>query len=343
MTGVLRYTRTDELEPVSITWYQPNGTLYNFTSGWTFRARIGTGSGFLVEKTTGFTGAATAPNLSINFTTGELDGVPSGTYHLDVQATFTATAQTITRTWVFQVLAGVGTDTLPQSPISLSVLGDLSVGGEIFVGGLPLPELAAADPAEVGLVTAGGVTTLTLLDLVSRLMFPNRSGRYYTNSSDAATTVQTMTQNTLTYFPVPLSAGTVDRVGGEVTTAVASGVLRMGIYNDDDGIPSTLLAEASGTGNASTTGVKDLTISAVIPRNGRYWLAAVIQGAAGIQLRANDRGTILPVPVGTAAPTSTGGFHCLLDTGTISGALPGTATLNVTANANGARLWWRYV
>ncbi len=162
MTEILRYTRGDELEPVAITWYQPDGTLYNFSSGWTFRARIGTGSGFLVEKTTGFTGAATAPNLSLNFTTGELDGVASGTYHIDIQATLTATVQTITRTWLFQVLAGVGTDTLPQSPTSLAVLGDLTVGGDITLGGdlIGFPELASSDPAKVSLSTVGNVTTL---------------------------------------------------------------------------------------------------------------------------------------------------------------------------------------
>jgi len=70
--------------------------------------------------------------------------------------------QTITRTWLFQVLAGVGTDTLPQSPISLSVLGDLTVGGDITLGGdlIGFPELASSDPAKVSLTTVGNVTTL---------------------------------------------------------------------------------------------------------------------------------------------------------------------------------------
>jgi hypothetical protein len=105
---VLRYTKGDELEPVSITWYQPNGTLYNFTSGWTFTARIGTpGTAALVQKTTGFTGAATAPNLSLAWTAGDLAAIASGTYHLDITARLTAGSLDVTRSWLFQILDGV--------------------------------------------------------------------------------------------------------------------------------------------------------------------------------------------------------------------------------------------
>jgi hypothetical protein len=105
---VLRYTKGDELEPIAITWYEPDGTLYDFSTGWTFTARIGNpGSEALVQKTSGFTGTATAPNLTLAWADGDLDGIAGGTYHLDVTARLTTGDLDVTRTWLFQILTGV--------------------------------------------------------------------------------------------------------------------------------------------------------------------------------------------------------------------------------------------
>jgi hypothetical protein len=107
---VLRYTKGDELEPIELTWPQPNGQPYNFTTGWTFIARIGNpavAAVFQKVGPTGFTGAATFPNLIIDWAAGDLDSVPAGSYHLDVKAHLTATNQDITHTWLFQILDGV--------------------------------------------------------------------------------------------------------------------------------------------------------------------------------------------------------------------------------------------
>jgi hypothetical protein len=107
---VLRYTKGDELEGIDITWPQPDGTPYNFSSGWTFIARIGSpNQAAVLQKTgpTGFTGAATFPNLVIAWATNDLAAIPQGSYHLDIKANLTATNQDVTRTWLFQILDGV--------------------------------------------------------------------------------------------------------------------------------------------------------------------------------------------------------------------------------------------
>lgn len=105
---VLRYTSGDELEPIAIIWYEPDGTLYDFTSGWTFTARVGNpGTAALLQKTTGFVGASTAPNLVLSWAAGDLAAIPSGSYHLDITARLTAGSLDVTRTWVFQILTGV--------------------------------------------------------------------------------------------------------------------------------------------------------------------------------------------------------------------------------------------
>jgi hypothetical protein len=102
----LRYTKGDE-DPLKITWPKDDGTLYDFSSGFTFRARIGNpAQAALVQKTTGFTGAATAPNLTVAWAVNELNAIPAGSYHLDVTAT-TAANIDVTNTWVLQILDGV--------------------------------------------------------------------------------------------------------------------------------------------------------------------------------------------------------------------------------------------
>jgi hypothetical protein len=52
----------------------------------------------------------------------------------------------------------------------------------------------------------------------------------------------------------------------------------MGAYSDDDGIPGSLIFDA-GTVDSTTTGIKEITTSQTLPA-GRFWLAAVVQGAA---------------------------------------------------------------
>lgn len=77
-----------ELPDVGITWYATDGTVIDFASGWTFQVKIGVkGSAALLTKTAGIVGAATAPNITIVWTAGELDAIPSGVYTLQVRAT----------------------------------------------------------------------------------------------------------------------------------------------------------------------------------------------------------------------------------------------------------------
>lgn len=65
--------------------------------------------------------------------------------------------------------------------------------------------------------------------------------------------------NTIYYVPTVLRAGTIDRIGVEATTAAATAIIRCGIYTTTSGLSGSLVAEASSTADASTTGVKDLT------------------------------------------------------------------------------------
>jgi len=153
-----------------------------------------------------------------------------------------------------------------------------------IIGGTNLPELAAADPTEVDLATAGGVTTLTLLDTIARKADVHRSGQYYFNVYGTSSN-QTIVLDQLCLYPVRLSAGTIDQIGFHVVTPQVSAVCRLGVYADDGGLPLARIAEAATTADASTAGSKPLSITAPIPKNGLYWLAFVAQGAAGVVIR----------------------------------------------------------
>lgn len=105
---VIRYTKGDELEGLDITWPQTNGNPYDFSAGWTFTARIGLpGQAALLQKTTGFTGASTFPNLVVAWTANDFDNIAQGSYHLDIKARLTTGSLDVTRTWLFQILDGI--------------------------------------------------------------------------------------------------------------------------------------------------------------------------------------------------------------------------------------------
>jgi hypothetical protein len=69
----VEYEIGEELDDLAITWTDSGGNLRNFASGWTFEFKLGVlGSAAVLTKTTGITGAATAPNVTIAFAPEEL-------------------------------------------------------------------------------------------------------------------------------------------------------------------------------------------------------------------------------------------------------------------------------
>lgn len=80
-----------DLPDIALTWLDDEGNTIDFSSGWTFELRAGTpGSTAIIEKTTGLTGAAAAPNVTVSWDEGELDDLTHGIHYCDVIATRTA-------------------------------------------------------------------------------------------------------------------------------------------------------------------------------------------------------------------------------------------------------------
>ena len=82
------YYKGAELPDLHLTWDDTDGEVINFAAGWTFTVKVAregsTTAAF--TKTTGITGAASAPNVVIAWDTGELSTLAAGRYVVQVAA-----------------------------------------------------------------------------------------------------------------------------------------------------------------------------------------------------------------------------------------------------------------
>jgi hypothetical protein len=202
-----------------------------------------------------------------------------------------------------------------------------------------LPEIASADPSELSLSTALGVTTLGLTDVMARLPVQYRTGQYYYSSYHGSAT-QALTLNSLWLAPVWLRAGTIDRLAINVMTAAASSSVRLCIADDDNGLPDTVLGQ-TGSLDTSTTGAKEGTVSILIPKNGIYWMGAVLQGATGVAAASFNVGGIGALPLGTTLPDDGTTNTYTLAVSAVTGAIPSPIT-GTSKSQGRVRLTFRY-
>jgi hypothetical protein len=103
------YVEGAELGDLGISWYDTDGSLINFASGYTFVVKVGSpGSAALFTKSTGITGAATVPNVTVGWaTSGELNGLSAGTYSVQVAATRTSDSKVRTQRSSLQIIKAV--------------------------------------------------------------------------------------------------------------------------------------------------------------------------------------------------------------------------------------------
>lgn len=119
-------------------------------------------------------------------------------------------------------------------------------------------------------------TTLDALAFGHRTL---QSGSYYTIPFLGNTSNGGYPLNTILVMPFWLGiAATFDRLAFNVTFAsTTGGVCRLGIYNSDGAVPTSLVLDA-GTVGTTSTGVKQITISQAL-QPGMYWLAVCSQVA----------------------------------------------------------------
>lgn len=92
----VEYAQGSDLPDLGLVWKDTAGNLINFSDGWTFEAKVGRlGEAAQFSKSAGITGAATSPNVLIEWaTTGELNTLSPGTYTLQLAATRTDDGRT---------------------------------------------------------------------------------------------------------------------------------------------------------------------------------------------------------------------------------------------------------
>ena len=80
----LEYVVGAELPDKQLTWRDSAGAVINFASGWTFTLKVATPT--TTSKTSGITGSATAPNITIALAAAEWDALPVGLYNAQLWA-----------------------------------------------------------------------------------------------------------------------------------------------------------------------------------------------------------------------------------------------------------------
>jgi len=98
----------------------------------------------------------------------------------------------------------------------------------------------------------------------------------------------------LCYTPIYVySSTTYERIGIYVTAAGGVGSLaRLGIYEDNGGVPGDLVLDA-GTVSIASTGHKLITINQTL--QGKYWLAYVADDTASLNIADRTRVSTSPV------------------------------------------------
>jgi hypothetical protein len=72
------YRADQELPAIPLNWVDGTGAIIDYSTGWTFTVKICLATApttTLATKTTGITGAATAPNVTIDWVTADFTGL----------------------------------------------------------------------------------------------------------------------------------------------------------------------------------------------------------------------------------------------------------------------------
>lgn len=277
--------------------------------------------------------------------TAEVSPRPFGTSVSDVVTTTVTTATVLTSANLGQVIVCAGTSadyqvTLPdavgQAGKTIAVLGSPALTKLVTIVGASGQTIGGA--ASRLLVAGWSVNMFSdganwqVLSSISASgvgPLPKRGGSVYYSGALSGTVGGGDPATLSRLFAIPFSPGralTLDRIGIEVVTTGAGSATRLGIYNDSDGKPDTLLLDAGTVDSSTSTGFKEATISQVL-NNAWYWLVCVAQGGVAPNVR-----DLITIHQGawlgdTSVPTAQ---KLVYYRDTVSGALPATwgATVN---------------
>jgi hypothetical protein len=173
---------------------------------------------------------------------------------------------------------------------------------------------------ELGTDPSGSLATVKDRLTALRRLVPDTS-KFYPQPGARTTGVPVL--NTMYLYPVWLPSGTLDSIATRCTTALATAVHRLGIYQlpTSGAVDAATLLIDAGTVDCSTTGAKLVTISQAVVE-GWHLLAGVSQvAAATLNTYAT---TTIPDAIGLNSDLASS-LNCYT-VAAVSGALPATTT-----------------
>ena len=158
-----------------------------------------------------------------------------------------------------------------------------------------------------------------------------KPGSLYTSTPTGTLISDAQILNELRVSPIDVPRATrIDQLACEVSVAAASATIRLCVYADTGNSEPGALVLATGTIDASTTGLKTVTVSLGLAAR-RYWIGYVNQGAA-VSMRSASAVTREAVGVtnanyATFTPFSNGNGASAFYQGSVTGAPFSTFTI----------------
>jgi len=221
--------------------------------------------------------------------------------------------------------SGVVTVNAPLTNAGTSSAANLSVstGTTSAVGVLQLTDSISSTSTTTA-ATANAVNTVA--NLIPAL--PKISGAYYRSPSNSNQGV-TFTHQTLYFTPVFVDRSmTIDRLGVQSGISfVGTSTVRLGIYNNTSGLPSTLLLDAGTISATAGNTTYQITVSQAVT-TGWYWLAFCAQGTAATtpQFFGNQQGIIFQTPLMGASLGVNSNLYSAYGQASVTGAFPSSVS-----------------
>jgi hypothetical protein len=184
---------------------------------------------------------------------------------------------------------------------------------------------------------------IDMIDTLSTNILKFQSGYYYRTPSVVSSADRTATNNQTVYTPIYIPESTLFNRIGMLTRTTFSGTatVRLGIYNNTDGKPSTLVLDAGTVSPTAASTAYEITISQTLSA-GFYWLAFCQQGTApAVSSYAGFSGANnVAIPIlgyGTSIIAQSTNVTCAFTQNSVTGAFSDVGTLS---NANTQIFTW---
>ena len=235
--------------------------------------------------------------------------------------------------------SGVVTVNAPLINAGTSSAANLSVsaGSTSTAGVLQLTDSIASTS------TTTAATPNSVLNVLKSIpALPKISGYYYRSPSNSYQGVSVIHQ-TMLLTPIFIDRNmTIDRVGFQTGQSyVGTSTVRLGIYSDSNGLPSTLLVDA-GTVTATTNNTTyQITVSQAVT-TGWYWGAFCQQGTAPTtgQYFGNQQGIVSLSAFQGGSSSINANMIAGYGISSVTGAFPSTAS-SLTAQVTIPSTWFR--